>query len=290
MSQFTDYAENKFADFIRGQGWTLPGTVYAALASVASDSSITEITGTSYARQPLTRALATWAGTQAVGSTAASSGTTHMTSNNATINFGTAGSAWGAVNAVVIYDAITSGNPIAVFPLAVTLTINNGDPVSFAAASVAFTLGQAGGMTDYLANKMIDFIFRGQAYTWPATIYVALFTAAPNNAGGGTEVTGGSYARVALVPSLANISGTQGAGTVVASTGTGGKVSNNGTLTFPAPSANWGTVTAAGEYDASTVGNLLFYVSALVGGLTKTVLSGTTPPFFSPATRSWTIQ
>jgi hypothetical protein len=287
MSQFTDYAENKLADYLRGQGSAfLPGTLYAALASAASDSAITEITGTGYARQPLTRALATWAGTQAAGSTTASSGTSHTTSNNNTINYGSAGSAWGSVTHVVIYDAITSGNPIAYFPLATALTVNNGDPVSFAAASVAFTLGVSGGCTDYLANKLIDLIFRGQAYTWPATVYEALFTAAPTNAGGGTEVSGGSYARVALTPSLANISGTQGAGTTVASSGTLGKISNNGALTFPAPSANWGTIVAAGEYDASTVGNLLFYAPL---NTSKSILSGASAPVFNAATRSWTL-
>ena len=50
-------------------------------------------------------------------------------------------------------------------------------------------------MSDYLENKMVDLIFRGQAYTAPV-IYVALYTAAPSDAGGGTEVSGNAYARV----------------------------------------------------------------------------------------------
>ena len=49
--------------------------------------------------------------------------------------------------------------------------------------------------SDYLEDKIIDHILRAQAFTPPATIYVGLFTAAPSDAGGGTEVSGGAYAR-----------------------------------------------------------------------------------------------
>jgi hypothetical protein len=131
-------------------------------------------------------------------------------------------------------------------------------------------------MSDYLENKLIDQIFRAQAYTFPGTLYVALLTAAPTDAGGGTEVSGGAYARVAVTNSLANWAGTQGAGTTVASTGTTATTSNNGVITFPTPSATWGTVVAFGIYDASTAGNLLFY-----GTLTtsKTINIGDTVTF-----------
>jgi len=93
-------------------------------------------------------------------------------------------------------------------------------------------------LSDYLENKLIDHILRGQTLTAPANVWIALFTAAPNDAGGGTEVSGGSYARVQVASSLANWAGTQGAGTTTASSGTGGQTSNNGAITFPAPTAN----------------------------------------------------
>ena len=44
-------------------------------------------------------------------------------------------------------------------------------------------------MSDYLENALINHIFRNTDFTRPANIYVALFTAAPNDAGGGTEVS-----------------------------------------------------------------------------------------------------
>ena len=122
--------------------------------------------------------------------------------------------------------------------------------------------------SDFAENKLIDWLFRAQAIgitgataaagTGPATLYVALLTAAPSDTGGGTEVSGNAYARVAVTSSLANWAGTQAAASTTASTGTSGTTSNNAAVTFPTPTpAGWGTVTHAAIYDASTAGNLI---------------------------------
>jgi hypothetical protein len=131
-------------------------------------------------------------------------------------------------------------------------------------------------MSDYLENKLIDQIFRAQAYTFPTTLYVGLLTAAPSDTGGGTEVTGNAYARASVTSSLANWAGTQAAASTVASSGTTGTTSNNGSISFPTPTAAWGLVTHFGIYDAATGGNLLFY-----GALTiqKTINQGDTVLF-----------
>ena len=68
---------------------------------------------------------------------------------------------------------------------------------------------QAGALSDYLENKLIDHVFRGTAYTAPGTVYVALFTSACSDSAGGTEVSGGSYARAALTTTTTNWAGTQ---------------------------------------------------------------------------------
>lgn len=135
-------------------------------------------------------------------------------------------------------------------------------------------------LSNYLENKIIDWLLRAQAYSPPASVFVGLFTATPSDTGGGTEVTGGSYARVEVTSALANWAGTQSAGSTTASSGTGGTTSNNGTITFPAPTADWGTITSFGVFDASTSGNLLFY-----GALTanKTVNNGDSAPSFAAA-------
>lgn len=144
-----------------------------------------------------------------------------------------------------------------------------------------------GMFTDYFENKLIDQIFRAQAYTFPATLYAGLLTAAPSDSAGGTEVSGGSYARVAITCSLANWAGTQAAASTTASSGTGGTTSNNASITFPAPTANWGTVTHWGLYDASSGGNLLMYGSLTAS---KTVNNGDAAPSFAAAALSLQVD
>ena len=109
----------------------------------------------------------------------------------------------------------------------------------------------------YLKNKLIDFLWRGQTFVPPATQYVALLKTPMIAGEGGTEVTGGGYARVAITASLTTWSGTQGPGTVVASTGTDGDLSNNVVIQFPAPTGAWGVVTDQAIFDALTGGNIL---------------------------------
>lgn len=138
----------------------------------------------------------------------------------------------------------------------------------------------AGALTDYAENKIVDATLRGQAIGTPATWYVALYTTCPTDSSAGVEVTGGSYARVAVSAALAQWSGTQSAGSTTASSGTGGTVSNNGAITFPTPSAGWGTVVCWGIADASTAGNLWIY-SALT--TSKTINSGDSVSFSAGA-------
>ena len=152
-------------------------------------------------------------------------------------------------------------------------------------------------LSDFAENKLIDWLFRAQAIgitgasagagTGPTTLYIALLTAAPSDTGGGTEVSGGSYARVSVTSSLANWAGTQSAGSTVASSGTTGTTSNNNAVTFPAPTANWGVITHAAIYDASSAGNLISW-SAL--GTSKTVNNGDPAPSFAAAALTFQID
>lgn len=130
--------------------------------------------------------------------------------------------------------------------------------------------------TDYLENKMIDWFFRGQAFTPPVTFYVGLFTSSPSDSAGGTEVSTSTtgYSRPSIAASLANFAGTQGAGSTVASSGTSGTTSNNVDIVFPQATANWGTVVAFGLFDAPSGGNLLWWGSLTVS---RPVYSGDIP-------------
>lgn len=133
-------------------------------------------------------------------------------------------------------------------------------------------------MSNYLENQLVDHILRGQTFspTVPASVYVALYTAAPSDAGGGTEVSGNNYARVAVSRALTSWAGTQSAGSTVASSGTGGVTSNNAAITFPVPSGSWGTVTHFAILDATTAGNLLFHGALTVS---QTINTGNTVSF-----------
>lgn len=110
------------------------------------------------------------------------------------------------------------------------------------------------GFSNYLENKVVGHVFGGSAYTAPSTLYVALYTSAPSDTGGGTEVSGGAYARQTA------------AFTISADT-----ASNTSAIEYPTATANYGTVVAVGVFDASSSGNLLAY-----GNLTasKTVSTG----------------
>lgn len=105
---------------------------------------------------------------------------------------------------------------------------------------------------------------------WPKRpLHVSLHTADPTDAGTGTEVSGGSYARVARAPSNANWSG---------ASATDGLTDNAAAITFPAPTANWGTVTHLGIWDRATGGNLITH-----GVLTtpRVINNGDAAPLFS---------
>lgn len=106
------------------------------------------------------------------------------------------------------------------------------------------------GMGDYLRDAFINSVLRNTAFpAEPANVYVGLFTTATAPDGSGTEVTGGSYARVAVSTT----------GGWDAPTGDPSATQNSADITFTQATANWGTVTHYGIFTASSGGNLLFW-------------------------------
>ena len=98
-------------------------------------------------------------------------------------------------------------------------------------------------MSNYLENALINATLRATTFTSPSVVYVGLYTADPTDAGSGTEVSGGSYARQ---------SATFGAPSNGVSTTTAD-------ITFPQCTSSWGTVSHIGILDALTTGNLLYH-------------------------------
>lgn len=138
-------------------------------------------------------------------------------------------------------------------------------------------------MSDYLENKLVDHLFRGITFSAPANMHIGLLTASPDDTGGGTEVSGGDYARVEYDPSYSNWKGTDNEVTNIPSAGNSGSTSNAGAITFPAPVDDWGHITHFAIYDASTSGNLMFW-GAL--SIPKTVNDGDAAPSFGASSLS----
>jgi hypothetical protein len=147
---------------------------------------------------------------------------------------------------------------------------------ALACVALAIIPAHAGALTNFAENKVLDAAIRGQAIGTPANWYIGLDTVACGETGSGTEVTGGSYARVAVAASLAAWAGSQSAGSTVASSGTNGTTSNNGAISFPTPSAGWGTVVSVRWWDAASSGNAWICTNL---GVSKTINIGDTVSF-----------
>lgn len=121
-------------------------------------------------------------------------------------------------------------------------------------------------MSDYLEGQIRAHIFRTASFTKPTGLTIHLYTAAPGETGGGTEVTGGSYAAQSLNPLDANWTGLSA---------TDGLTDNASVITFPTPTANWGVVTSTAIKDQ--LANFLLYGSLTVS---KTINNGDPAPTF----------
>lgn len=112
-------------------------------------------------------------------------------------------------------------------------------------------------MSNYLEVALLNATLNGTAFTAVNNPYVSLHTADPTDAGTGTEVSGGSYARTAA--SFATASGTSG------------QVATDADVTFPTATGSWGTVGWIGLWDAATSGNMLYHTAL---DASKTIDSG----------------
>jgi len=93
-------------------------------------------------------------------------------------------------------------------------------------------------------TRVLTWVFTAGSATRPTEWHVALYTASPGEPGGGTEVSGGGYARQS-----------------VAFTVSGNTASNTAALEYPTATSAYGTVTDVGVFDAATGGNLIAYAA-----------------------------
>ena len=122
--------------------------------------------------------------------------------------------------------------------------------------------------SNYLENKLLDHVLTATSYTAPGARYLALFTNTSGNAAANLEAgtltdevstSGTAYARQAVTFAAAS----------------GGSSATNATVTFPAATANWGTITHVAVMDGNTAGsdNVLFWGAVTTS---KTIETGDT--------------
>jgi len=108
--------------------------------------------------------------------------------------------------------------------------------------------------TDTFETRVLTWVFTASSATRPTAWFVALYTAAPNDTGGGTEVSGAGYVRKAATFTVS-----------------GDTASNSGAIEYPTATGNYGTVSHVGIFDASSGGNLIAYAALTVS---KTISTG----------------
>jgi hypothetical protein len=126
--------------------------------------------------------------------------------------------------------------------------------------------------SDYLEAQLLNGVLGGGTWSKPGTVHVSLHSTATTDAGGGTELSGGGYARVAVTNNATNFPN---------ATGTSPTSKSNGTeIAFPTATGNWSTASHFAIWDAATSGNMLYH-----GALTasKTVQTGDTARFAAGA-------
>lgn len=127
MAKFSDYLENKLLDHVlKNTTYNSPTTTFVGLflSDPGDDNSGAEVTGTGYARQVLTV-------------NAASGGST---TNDADINFPQAGSNWGTITHIGIFDALTSGNLLMHTNLTTSKVIEEDDILRISTNNLTVTL------------------------------------------------------------------------------------------------------------------------------------------------------
>lgn len=95
--------------------------------------------------------------------------------------------------------------------------------------------------SDYTENAVQNHVHGGTPFTQPAGQYLALYSVAPTDAGGGTEITGNGYARQSITFGAAS----------------GGVSANTNTVTFTATGGDWLQAVHGAIFDAVTGGNML---------------------------------
>lgn len=254
MGSISNYLENKLLDHIlKNSAYTPPANIYVALskADPGDDASgLDEPSGGGYARA----ACNSWG-----------AAFQRVIQNSVSVVFPTATGDWGTITHIALYDAITGGNMLAHAQLSVSKTVNTGNVLSIPSEAIAVTIN-AGGMSTYLANAILNHVFKVTTFSQVSNIYVALSTSTivDSTSGGSISEPPSNYARVAHNSWDAAVNGAS---------------ENTGAIDWDTSTTEWGSITQWALMDALTGGNMLLYgeltqAYALVIGDDVTIADG----------------
>jgi hypothetical protein len=238
MGSLTDFAELELLDHIFENGaYSHVATVYMALltSDAGEGGSVAgEPTGNGYARTAIT-----------FGSASA-----RRVTQSGVVTFPqVTGSSWGTLTHWAIMDASESGAMLAYGTLQTSIVTVVGN-VPFIPDTETYVEINAGAASNYLANTVLDFMFRNQDFD-PPDCHVALCDSTIVDGDNGASISsyepGGNYQRV-------NFNNWINAAA--------GALNNAAAIDFNTPDQDWPTITHGAILDAATNGNLLCYATA----------------------------
>ena len=240
MGSLSDYSELELLDHVCNGAYSPAATVYLGLSTAdpTDDASgLAEPSGNGYVRKAITFGAAA----------------SRKVTQSGAVTFDEATGSWGTITHYGVFDAESAGNMLAHGAFAAGKSIVSGNTASVASAEV-YVEFSAGEISNALAHKLLDLMFRNQAYAAPDT-YVALVTAVTADDDTGstiTEPSGNGYARKQV-----NVNGGASPTWDVAAAGV---VDNTHDITIgPASGGAWGTIVGVAICSAPTAGDLLFY-------------------------------
>jgi hypothetical protein len=231
MGNFSDYAAHKLLDLTLGAAaFTSPATGYNSLhtATLNGSGGGTEVSGNNYSRKSTTLNTTNFP--------AASAGAIALAVRQ---TFATASGSWGTVTDGGLWDASSAGNLLVYDVLATAQAIVSGD-APYLEAATGLLVSLTGDLSTYLANKWLDHLLNGTAFSPPGTLYLGLFVS-------NVEVSGNSYSRKSVTNNATNFPAASGRAKSLATE-----------QLFADPSGSWGTVDEVRIFDALSGGNALF--------------------------------
>ena len=234
MGSFSNYLENKILNHIlKVSSFSVPANIYVALSTTDPDDSgsgISEPADGAYARVLCN----TW-----------NTASARATKNTGAIQFAEAVNAWGNISHFALFDAITGGNMLGHGSFATPRYVGGGQIYTVYAEEMIISFN-SGGVSNYLANALLNHTFKVSSFSVPTNIYVAVSLAAITEAMSGNSLSepGGNYVRVNHNDWNTSVSGIS---------------DNDGAITFDQATSEWGRVISAALLSAATGGNLLIF-------------------------------